>query len=105
MPARKGIEQEILNGMYLLQEGGKSDKKVQLLGSGVILQEVLAAAQLLKDDFGVEANVWSCPSFNQMHRDIMEVERFNRLNPTKEQKSSICYPSIARSYRAYRCLN
>ena len=86
MPARKGIEQEILNGMYLLQEGGKSDKKVQLLGSGVILQEVLAAAKLLKDDFGVESNVWSCPSFNQMHRDIMEVERFNRLNPTKEQK-------------------
>ena len=85
MPARKGIEQEILNGMYLFREGAKSDKKVQLMGSGVILQEVIAAADLLKE-FGVEANVWSCTSFNQMHRDIMETERYNRLHPAAEAK-------------------
>ena len=85
MPAKKGIEQEILNGMYLFREGAKSDKKVQLMGSGVILQEVIAAADLLKE-FGVEANVWSCTSFNQMHRDIMETERYNRLHPAAEAK-------------------
>nr|WP_314268699.1 pyruvate dehydrogenase (acetyl-transferring), homodimeric type [uncultured Kingella sp.] len=85
MPARKGIEQEILNGMYLFREGAKSDKKVQLMGSGVILQEVIAAADLLKE-FGVEANVWSCTSFNQMHRDVMETERYNRLHPAAEAK-------------------
>ena len=70
--------------MYLLQEGAASDKKVQLMGSGVILEDVLAAAQLLKDDFGVEADVWSCPSFTPLGRDFMEVERHNRLNPTAE---------------------
>ena len=86
LPQRKGIEQEILKGMYLLEEGGKSDKKVQLMGSGTILQEVIAGAKLLKEDFGVEANVWSCPSFNELHRDAMEVERYNRLHPLEEAK-------------------
>ena len=86
LPQRKGIEQEILKGMYLLEEGGKSDKKVQLMGSGTILQEVMAGAKLLKEDFGVEANVWSCPSFNELHRDAMEVERYNRLHPLEEAK-------------------
>ncbi|MCP1660219.1 pyruvate dehydrogenase (acetyl-transferring), homodimeric type [Neisseria perflava] len=86
LPQRPGIEQEILKGMYLLQEGGKSDKKVQLMGSGVILREVLFAADLLKEEFGVDADVWSCPSFNLLHRDAIEVERFNRLHPLEEQK-------------------
>ena len=84
MPQRENIERDIIKGMYLLQEGAASDKKVQLMGSGVILEDVLAAAQLLKDDFGVEADVWSCPSFTQLGRDFMEVERHNRLNPTAE---------------------
>lgn len=85
MPEREGIEKEILNGMYLLQEN-KGDKQVQLMGSGVILQEVIAAAELLKE-FGVSANVWSCTSFTQMYRDIMEVERYNRLHPAAEAKT------------------
>ena len=57
------MEQDILKGMYLLKAGGKGDKKVQLMGSGTILQEVIAGAELLKADFGVEADIWSCPSF------------------------------------------
>ncbi len=86
MPQRAGIEQEILKGMYLLRQGGEGDKKVQLMGSGVILNEVIHAADLLKNDFGVEADIWSCPSFNELHRDAMEAERFNRLHPLETPK-------------------
>lgn len=86
MPQRKGIEQEILKGMYLLREGASGSLKVQLMGSGVILNEVIHAAELLKADFGVEADIWSCPSFNQLHRDAIEVERYNRLHPLETPK-------------------
>ena len=82
----EGVEQDILKGMYLLKAGGKGDKKVQLMGSGTILQEVIAGAELLKADFGVEADIWSCPSFNLLHRDAIEVERFNRLHPLEAEK-------------------
>ena len=82
----EGAEQDILKGMYLLKAGGKGDKKVQLMGSGTILQEVIAGAELLKADFGVEADIWSCPSFNLLHRDAIEVERFNRLHPLEAEK-------------------
>ena len=82
----EGAEENILKGMYLLKASGKGDKKVQLMGSGTILQEVIAGAELLKADFGVEADIWSCPSFNQLHRDAIEVERFNRLNPLETAK-------------------
>ncbi|MBJ7835628.1 pyruvate dehydrogenase (acetyl-transferring), homodimeric type, partial [Neisseria meningitidis] len=82
----EGAEQDILKGMYLLKAGGKGDKKVQLMGSGTILQEVIAGADLLKADFGVEADIWSCPSFNLLHRDAVEAERFNRLNPLETAK-------------------
>ena len=82
----EGVEEQILKGMYLLKSGGKGDKKVQLMGSGTILQEVIAGAELLKADFGVEADIWSCPSFNQLHRDAIEVERYNRLHPLETAK-------------------
>ena len=82
----EGVEQDILKGMYLLKAGDKGDKKVQLMGSGTILQEVIAGAELLKADFGVEADIWSCPSFNLLHRDAIEVERFNRLHPLEAEK-------------------
>lgn len=86
MPQRANIERDILKGMYLFREGAKSDKKVQLMGSGVILEEVIHAADLLKADFGVEADIWSCPSFTLLGRDAIETERYNRLHPTSEQK-------------------
>lgn len=86
MPQRANIERDILKGMYLFREGGSGSLKVQLMGSGVILEEVIHAADLLKNDFGVEADIWSCPSFNLLSRDAMEVERHNRLHPTGEQK-------------------
>jgi pyruvate dehydrogenase E1 component len=88
MPA--GAEEGILKGMYLLTEG-QGDKKaprVQLLGSGTILREVIAAAELLKSDFGVLADVWSCPSFTELRREGLETERWNLLHPEKTPRKS-----------------
>jgi pyruvate dehydrogenase E1 component len=68
---------------------GKSKNKgpcVQLLGSGTILREVMAAAELLDKDFGVSADIWSCPSFTELRRDGWDVERWNRLHPEAKQK-------------------
>ena len=73
--------QGILKGMYLLQESGGGKLRVQLLGSGAILREVLAAAELLGNDFGVAADVWSVTSFNELRRDCLDVDRWNMLHP------------------------
>jgi pyruvate dehydrogenase E1 component len=84
---KPGTEEQILKGMYLLKEGERdSSLRVQLLGSGTILRESIAAAELLANDFGVAADVWSCPSFTELRRDGMECERFNLLNPTEPAK-------------------
>ena len=87
MPA--GAEEGILKGMYLLQDGtdGKAPR-VQLLGSGTILREVAAGAELLRNDFGVSADVWSAPSFTELRREGIEVERWNMLHPTSKQRRS-----------------
>jgi pyruvate dehydrogenase E1 component len=88
----EGAEEGILKGMYLLREGGRSRKKnvrrVQLMGSGTILREVEAAAELLKEEFGVLADVWSAPSFTELRRDGMAVERWNRLHPDEQPRQS-----------------
>jgi pyruvate dehydrogenase E1 component len=86
-----GVEEGILKGMYLFQEGGGGKKKkqrVQLLGSGTILREVIAGAALLEEDFGVSADVWSCTSFNELSRNGIDVERWNMLHPTDDPKVS-----------------
>jgi pyruvate dehydrogenase E1 component len=77
--AREGI----LRGMYPLSQASKRSKKpvVRLLGSGTILREVMAAAELLADDWGVLSDVWSVTSFSELRRDGIEVERFNMLHP------------------------
>jgi pyruvate dehydrogenase E1 component len=80
----EGVEQDIVKGMYLFKQGAKATAKgprVQLLGSGAILREVIAAADLLKSQWGVDADVWSCPSFTELARDGMAVSRHNRLHP------------------------
>ena len=61
---------------------------MQLLGSGTILREVIAAAELLKNDWGVDADLWSCPSFTELARDGMAVARWNLLHPTASRKRS-----------------
>ena len=74
-----GVEEHIVRGMYLFKEA--SGAQVQLLGSGTILREVLAGAALLKDDFGIESNVWSVTSFNELRREGLECSRWNMLHP------------------------
>ncbi|KMN83264.1 pyruvate dehydrogenase E1 component [Chromobacterium alkanivorans] len=93
MPA--GAEEGILKGMYLLQDGGDAQVKVQLMGSGTILREVMAAADLLKADFGIGADIWSVTSFNQLRRDGMEAERHNLLNPAAEARASYVAQQLA----------
>jgi len=87
MPA--GVEQGIIKGLYLFQPCDKpGDKHVQLLGSGSILREVIAAAELLKADWGVTADVWSAPSFTELARDGQEAERWNLLHPGEKPRKS-----------------
>ena len=98
MPA--GAEADIIKGLYLLRKGLVSDGKqlaprVQLLGSGTIFREVIAAAELLKSDWGVDADLWGCPSFNELAREGNDVARWNLLNPTEKPRLS----------HVERCLN
>ena len=87
MPA--GVEEGIIKGMYLLQESKKRAKKhVQLLGSGTILREVIAAAAMLQDDYGVTADIWSVTSFNELRRDGLAVERYNRMHPEAKPRQA-----------------
>jgi pyruvate dehydrogenase E1 component len=90
----EGVEENILKGIYLFRaaEGnenlGNDAPRVQLLGSGTIFREVLAAADLLASDFDVAADVWSVPSFTELRREGLDVDRWNRLHPTEEPKRS-----------------
>jgi pyruvate dehydrogenase E1 component len=86
-----GAEEGILRGMYLLRDGGSPRSRrprIQLLGSGTILREVLAGASLLEEDFGVAADVWSVTSFTELRRNGIEVERWNMLHPTATPRRS-----------------
>ena len=86
MPGLKaGTEEQIIKGMYLLEEGAKKTPRVNLLGSGTILRESIAAKELLEKDWGVAANIWSCPSFNELARDGQDAERWNLLHPTEKK--------------------
>ncbi len=90
----KGAEEGIVKGMYRFSEGGRGKReekktKVQLLGSGTILREVIAAAELLEKDFNVAADVWSVTSFNELRRDGIACERWNTLHP--EEKPRVSY--------------
>ncbi|CAG0996552.1 pyruvate dehydrogenase E1 component [Rhodocyclaceae bacterium] len=88
----EGVHDDILKGMYLFRKGPASNgPRVQLLGSGVIFREAMAAADLLKNDWGVDADLWSCPSFNELARDGHECERHHLLNPTGPVR--ICHVS------------
>ena len=83
-----GVEEGIVRGIYLLQQGGRRKNRVQLLGSGTILREVIAAAELLQTDYQVAADVWSVTSFNELRRDGQDVERWNMLHPEAQPRSS-----------------
>ena len=86
----EGAEEGIVKGMYLFRDGGKPKSKdaarVQLMGCGTILREVIAAADLLRDDFDVASDIWSVTSFNELRRDGMSTERWNLLHPTATRR-------------------
>ncbi len=86
--ADKDVQAGILKGMYLLKDGGKSKQKVQLMGSGTILREVIAAAGLLEKDWGVGADLWSCPSFTELRREGLDADRWNLLHPADKPRKS-----------------
>ena len=92
----KGIEGDVIKGMYLLEDGDSKDFKVskpinqdhriRLLGSGTILREARKAAELLRNEYSVVVDVWSVTSFNELRREALNINRENMLNPTKKQK-------------------
>jgi pyruvate dehydrogenase E1 component len=90
-----GTEEQIIKGMYLLQPAAANDLKVNLLGSGTILRESIAAKELLESEWGIGANVWSCPSFNELARDGMAAERHNLLHPTGKPVQSFVEQQLA----------
>jgi pyruvate dehydrogenase E1 component len=96
----EGAEEGILRGMYRLRSAsagnGRDDRaRVQLLGSGTILNEVLAAAELLEEEFDVAADVWSVTSFTELRRDGIEVERWNMLHPTEDPRRAYVSECLA----------
>jgi len=93
----EGVEQGILRGMYRVREGQGEGARVQLLGSGTILREVLAAAEMLEDDHAVSADVWSVTSFNELARDGQDVDRWNRLHPDQERRLSYVERQLAKT--------
>jgi pyruvate dehydrogenase E1 component len=85
----EGVAEGIIKGLYLFKEGTQQELKVQLLGSGTILREAIAAAGLLAQDFGIAADIWSAPSFSELRRQGEETQRWNLLHP--EESPKICY--------------
>ncbi len=84
-----GSDQGILKGMYLFKEfKGRGKTKVQMLGSGTILREIIKAAEILSKNHGIDCKVWSVTSFNELKKDGMEIERENLLNPSEKPKKS-----------------
>jgi pyruvate dehydrogenase E1 component len=85
----EGAEQGIIRGLYLLKAGASAKgPRVQLMGSGTILREVMAAADLLREDFQVNADIWSATSYNELRRDGMSAERWSLLHPSKPRRKS-----------------
>ena len=87
----EGADEGILKGMYLFKEYKNKGKiKIQLMGSGTILREAIAAAKILSEEYNIDSDIWSVTSFNELRKDGMEIERRNLLNPkSKKEKSYI----------------
>ena len=89
LPKDKLCEEGILKGMYKIKEFNKYKKtKIQFLGSGTILREMIAGAEILQKEYQIDSEVWSVTSFNELRRDGLEVERYNLLNPDQAPKKS-----------------
>ena len=92
-PMPEGVREGIIEGMYLFEEGKDADLRVQLLGGGTILREVIAGAALLREDWQVESDVWSVTSFNELGRNGADAERWNLLHPGEPPR----IPNITRN--------
>jgi len=90
-----GTEEQIIKGMYLCKAGSGGTPRVQLLGSGTILRESIAAQELLDKEWGVAADVWSCPSFNELGREGQDCERYNLLHPMQTPRVSFIAQQLA----------
>src|SRR5258708_38629098 len=90
IPQGDGVAKDIIKGMYSFKKADADKKapRVQLMGAGTIFKEVTAAADLLKNDWGVVADLWSVPSFTELARAGHEVQRWNLLHPTEEKTIS-----------------
>lgn len=82
----EGAEEGILRGLYKYKRAAAGDASVQLFGSGTILNEALRAQQILAEKLGVQADVWSVTSYNELRRDALSIERWNRLHPAEAEK-------------------
>ena len=83
-PMPKGVEEDIIKGLYKIHS--TKSPRIRLLGSGSLMGEVLAAAELLKKDWSIEPGIWNVTSFSELRRDAEEVERWNLIHPEKKQK-------------------
>ncbi len=93
----------IIKGMYCLSETKPNKRHVQLLGSGTILNEVIAAAELLKTDFGVSADIWSVTSFSELRKQALSIERHNLLHPDEPEQYSYVTQCLQDQSRASDC--
>ncbi|MAP66868.1 MAG: pyruvate dehydrogenase (acetyl-transferring), homodimeric type [Candidatus Marinimicrobia bacterium] len=85
-PMPKNVEEGIIKGIYLFKKGANSKIKVQLFGSGSIINEVIKASKMLQEDWGISSDIWSVTSYSELRRDGEEIYRYNRLNPDKNDK-------------------
>jgi pyruvate dehydrogenase E1 component len=85
----KDCEKGILKGMYLFKEfNNKGKTKIQLLGSGTVLREIISAAEILSKEYNIDSDIWSVTSFNELRKNGMEIERKNLLNPGEQPEKS-----------------
>jgi pyruvate dehydrogenase E1 component len=98
MPAKPdGVEDGVLRGLYLYRRAEKGQRRVQLLASGPIVHQAVAAQALLAEKFDIAADVWSVPSFQQLRDEALAVERWNRLHPDEEQRVPYVVEQLAAS--------
>ncbi|MBM4363052.1 MAG: pyruvate dehydrogenase (acetyl-transferring), homodimeric type, partial [Deltaproteobacteria bacterium] len=100
-PAPAGVREAILRGLYRVREGAGEGPRVELLGSGSILNEVLRAAELLASRYGVIADVWSVTSYSELRRDALAVERWNRLHPLEPRRTSTLERTLGPTRRPF----
>jgi pyruvate dehydrogenase E1 component len=93
----KGVEEGILKGMYLLHAGGPGKLRVSLMGSGTILREVIAASEILAKEFNIPSDIYSAPSFSELRREALEIERWNRLHPGEPAKTPYVTQALSKA--------